>query len=165
MEAAWRQIDEFPNYSVSPQGRVINNSTYRELRHSFVQYGTPTVGLNYKGIVYRRSVSLLVARAWLAEPQRYDFTTPIHLDANRANCNVENLMWRPRWFAIQFHKERKNSPFPKWKKDFVIIETQEVFRQPYDCAGVHGILEWDVYRSIYDKRPIFPQWLNASFFD
>lgn len=164
MSELWEPIEGFPGYHINTFGTVIKETSITPLTWTLVQNGIPTVGLVRDGRFYRRAVPLLVAKTFLPSPEREDFTTPIHLDANRCNCNVENLMWRPRWFAVAFHKERKLKPFPKWKAPLEIIETEEIFQNPFTCSLQYGVLEWDIYHSIFNKRPIFPYRFNARIF-
>ena len=161
---AWARIEDFPKYLINTSGTIINTRTQEPIKWALARYGIPTVGLYREGKLYRRSVSLLVAKTFLPEPMRYDFITPIHLDGDRGNCYVKNLMWRPRWFAIDFHQQRKISPYPKWRRPFVIVDTEEIFSTPYDCAGVMGVLERGIVNSIWHEKYIFPYGFRASFF-
>lgn len=161
MQEKWCRINEFPGYQISTFGNVRGYHPNHYLKWAYGRKGFPTVSLVLNGRNYTRSVPMLVARHWLPEPMREDFNTPIHLDGDRTLCHVENLMWRPRWFAISYHKERIEDPFPLWKRPIEIIETQEIFDQPRDCAMQHGVLEWGIFHSIYNDRPIFPYRFNA----
>jgi hypothetical protein len=163
MSELWDQIDEFPQYSVSTHGRVMNDLTNRLMIHTPVQYGIPTVGLTRDGRQHRRSVPLLVANAWLPYPQRDDFNTVIQLDGVRANCHVDNLMWRPRWFAIEFHKERIANPFPNWDRPIKLMETGEEFDTPSDCATYYGLLEKEIFLAILNKTAVFPEWFHFRY--
>src|SRR5690348_13611375 len=101
----WRQIYEFPAYSVSNMGRVRNDDTGRIMAMSRNQFGIVNVGLVVGRKQYKRSVALLVAEAFLPTWESEVFTSPIHLNGDREDCRAENLMWRPRWFAIKYHRQ------------------------------------------------------------
>lgn len=163
----WTPIEEFPDYSVSNMGNVFNHVKDYMMKYSYVQYNIPTVGLYLSGRQYRRSVPMLVAHAWLPRPPRKDFTTPIHLDGDRSNCQAVNLMWRPRWFAIDFHKERRQTSFPDWntkKAKIEILDTGEVFSHPSEIAEKYGVLETHVHDSILNGTAVFPQWYKFRYF-
>lgn len=155
----WLPIDEFPGYYVSNYGRVRSEMSNRNLKWSPVQYGVPTVGLMKEDgghlRQFRRSVPLLVARAFLPAPVE-PADTPIHLDGDRSNPRADNLAWRPRWFAVCYHKERAKDPYPNWTRDIVLLDTGEVFAHPRDAAMKYGELEIDIYKSVMNRRKIFP---------
>ena len=62
------------------------------------------VGLFRDQEQYKRSVALLVAKAFLKQPSEF-FDTPINLNGDRLDNQVINLMWRPRWFAIKYNRQ------------------------------------------------------------
>ena len=164
MFEAWRMIKEFPDYSVSTYGRVSSGHYGRLLTPSSARYDIPTVGLVRDGVQYRKAVPLLVANAWLPQPELDIFDTPIHLDGDRRNCRADNLMWRPRWFAIAFHKERRTDIFPKWKASFEIVETGEIFEHPRVCAMRYGVLEMDIGLALSnEENRVFPQWFHYKW--
>jgi hypothetical protein len=167
-------IDGFPDYSVDVYGDVWRSDGYR-LTTSLNQQGIPSVRLMLAGdpSAYRRSVSLLVAKTFLADSQ-YDTVrggdtpTPIHLDGDRMNCRVDNLMWRPRWFARIYHKERIKDPFPNWKKPFELLETGEIFAHPKDCAVQYGLLEGTnqgIHIALVNKQHVFPTGQSFWWYD
>src|SRR5437764_79087 len=108
----WLPVEGFPGYSVNPLGQVMRNSTGRLLEPRLNQYEVAYVGLMREWQQCIRSLPRLVARAFLPPPSDI-FDTPIQLDGDPFNCRVDNLMWRPRWYAIlykrQFH-ERYGNP-------------------------------------------------------
>lgn len=152
----WLPIEGFPEYVVSSLGYIKNIHTERILSPSIVQGDTPIVGLMCDGVQYKRSLSRLVALAFLPEPDRDDFNTPIHLDGDKMNCSLENLAWRPRAFAINFHMERKNPIYPNWNEDVRLMDTYEIFSTPAEAAVKYGVLERDIHRSIVSGMPVFP---------
>ena len=152
----WMPIEEFPEYSVSNDGYVVNNATGRILSNSTVQYNMRTVAFSIGGEQHRRSVAVLVARAFLPEPPRDDFNTIIHLDGDRANCRSDNLAWRPRWFAINYHMERHKKPYRNFHEDIRIVETWEVFDTLSEPAMKYGLLERDIHRSLFEQTRVYP---------
>lgn len=141
----WLPIERAPNYVLSTLGNVESTKTGRPIIPSMNQQGVEKITLYQDRQYITMGVALLVAQTFLPEPQRDDFTTPIHLDGDRTNCSVDNLMWRPRWFAIKYHQERRKEPFPKWARPFELVDTGEVFDHPRDCAILYGLLETSDY--------------------
>lgn len=151
----WTDVPDFPEYSISNYGRVRSIRLDRLLAWSPIYYNIPTVGMMRDGVQMRRSVPVLVCRAFIPQPAPH-FDTPIHLDGDRTNCRVDNLAWRPRWFAINYHKERQNVTYPEWTKDFRLLETGELFGHPSEAAMKYGELERQIHRSLYAGRETFP---------
>lgn len=92
----WRNIENFPGYQVSDEGRVrsfINN------RHGIIETPhilTPTISRNGRPTVClgrgnRRLISRLVASAFL--PNQDELPLVRHMDDNPTNNNVSNLSW------------------------------------------------------------------------
>lgn len=162
-----REVHGFPGYFVSMYGSVFGGYSGRELTRSYNQGGHPTVGMDRDGRQYRRSVAPLVALAYL-DPPEYDtsFGTDkiIQLDGDRANCQADNLLWRPNWFARKYHQERRVEPYPNWKKEFELVQTGEIFAHPRDCAIRYGLLEKDIQVSIMNQeRTTFPYGFSFRF--
>lgn len=153
----WIEIDEFPEYSVSTHGRVSNDTYERILTPSLNNRGIPTVGLYDGPKQHRRSVPVLVADAWVPNSYGEHFNTPTHLNGDRLDCYADNLVWRPRWFAIQFHKTILVDQFPNWHDSpFELVQTQEIFQTPHPCAQKYGLLQMDIFLGLINKRPVFP---------
>lgn len=151
----WKTIPDFPIYSVSDFGLVRNDVTGRIMRSKVNQFGIPYVGLMKDGVQYQRSVPRLVALMFI--PQDLDtFDTPISLNGDRFNCAVENLMWRPRWFAIQYHQQFKNPYQNHIGRPLRAIDDEEVFRNSFDVSVRYGLLERDVVLSILNKTYVWP---------
>lgn len=164
IQEKWVQIKEFPNYCVSNYGRVRRISNNRILTRSPIQKGIMTVGLMFEGEIHRRSVSLLVATTFISPPKyKYDVPTPIHLDGDRSNCRVDNLRWRPRWFAIHYHKQITLDLFPRWNGLFELIDTGEIYSHPRECAKQYGLLQSDIHIALLDESRIFPYGYSFRF--
>lgn len=161
----WIQLTNFPDYAVSNYGYVKNLRNDKVLTRSPVQYGMLTVGLMDEGGQHRRSIATLVAETFLEPPPREDFNTPIHLDGDRANCRADNLVWRPRWFAINYHLELKNPPYPTWDADFRLVQTWEVFDKIHQPAMKYGLLQRDIHKAIVEGIATFPQGFTFILLD
>ena len=155
MSEKWISIVDFPRYEVSNFGGVLDTRYDRYLVKTLVQKAIPTVGLVKDRILYRRSVPLLVATHWLANDIGSPFDTPIHLDGDRSNCFVGNLLWRPRWFAIQYHREKLfEEAMPNVK--VVCSKTGEVFESIRDASIYYGFMERDIIKSLRTDLPVWP---------
>lgn len=150
MEEKWQVIEAFPRYSVSNYGYTRRDATGRIMAYSRNQSGLVCVGLMKGSIQHHVSVPLMVARAFIPRTLSA-FDTPINKDGNRWNNSVENLVWRPRWFAVLYNKqftEPYDYPIP-----FPIREcrTQEVFANSFVCSITFGLLERDLVLSILNN--------------
>lgn len=150
----WRSIAEFPRYSISRNGEVVNNRG-----HSMVltrnQQGIVQVGLVRDGKQFKRSVALLVAKAFLPTPTLEAFNTPIHLDGDRFNTHAENLMWRPRWFAVKYHAQFRDN-YMAFSGPIVEIHSREKFPNSRAAVITYGLLERDIYMATLNRTYVFP---------
>lgn len=158
----WRPIEAPRGFSVSNEGQVRIDSRDRVLKQHINTGGTVYVTL-YDGRNHIRSVAKLVARAFLDDPPRPTFDTPIHLDGDPWNNHVFNLMWRPKWFAHKYrsqftgvHRESR-----AWVK---IRETGEVILA-WEAAMRYGLLVGQVIvaSSTQDESSKVPLFSPHSF--
>lgn len=151
----WKPIDEFDGYSVSSWGRIRNEKWDKTLSLSENQFGLLQVGLMRDGTQYHRSVPLLVAKAFL-EPFGEAFDTPINLDGDRHNNRLENLTWRPRWFAIKYNQQFKH-PYENPIIELVVdLKSGEISNGSGECAIRYGLLEQDLVYSILNRTYVWP---------
>lgn len=102
-----------------------------------------------------RSLPRLVATAFVPIPNQI-FDTPINLDGDRTNCAVDNLAWRPRWYAVYYtnqFRERYDNPINAPVRE---IETGEVFRDSLAAGCQFGVLEREVVLSILNNTLAWP---------
>jgi hypothetical protein len=147
MKEEWRRIGEFPNYSVSSNGLVRNDETGRLMVRHLNQRGIPNVGLTRTKMQYRRSVSVLVATAFITTARSLAFDTPINRDGDRLNCQVNNLAWRPRWYATEYFQQFPTVG-PGVNKAIEEMKTREVFKTSWDAALNFGLLDKDIVDAI-----------------
>lgn len=151
----WEPIDLFPGYSVSSYGRIRADKSGRILALNTNQYGVLQVGMMRDREQRHRSVPLLVANAFLPSPGEA-FDTPINLDGDRSNNHVDNLAWRPRWFAIKYNQQFKH-PYPnRINAPIIDLKTQEISVNSLECAKRYGLLEEDVVLSILNRTYVWP---------
>jgi len=152
----WKPIKEFPGYSISNMGRVRNDDTDRIMALQRNPHGIVHVGLWKDGKQYKRSVAVLVCEAFLPPPTPPTFDTPIHLDGDKTNCRIDNLMWRPRWFAVRYHRQFHDNRPMGFSGPIRDKRTGEVFRNSMEAAMRFGLLDWDIFKSTIARTYVWP---------
>lgn len=150
----WLEIPEFPGYSVSDHGRVRNDFSGRIMALVRNQANVIHVGMVRDGKQYKRSLSKLVAEAFLPRNTLDHFRTPIHYDGNPENNHYTNLAWRPREFADAYHRQ-----FDRWPligRPIQDVDTGERFRDSHHACMKYGLLDKEVLRSVVDGRKVRP---------
>lgn len=154
----WQNLaaEGLDNYSVSNTGQIRNDRTNRLLKQSPNQSGTYKVGMvRHTGEPpITLGVAPLVAR-YFVEGETREFDTPINLDGNRANNSAENLAWRPRWFAINYHRQFNFAPIV-FKYPIVCLDFDQVFESCRHAAIHFGLLERAIAESIVTQRGVWP---------
>lgn len=151
----WKLIPEFPGYLVSRDGRVRNQDSGRILVLTSNQNNVTQVGLMKNSVQHKRGVALLVADAFLPRPDHEAFNTPINLDGDRGNNHVDNLMWRPRWFAIQYHRQFHNGK-RGFNKPVIDVETGERFNTSWEAATKFGLLDREIMIATLNRTYVWP---------
>lgn len=151
----WREIVGFPGYSVSDSGLVRNDVTDRVLIQTPNTRGIPIVGLMDRGVQYKRSVAVLVASAFVTAARSVEFDTPMHLDGDRFNNHADNLVWRPRWFAVKYAQQFQIGPQGYGRK-IEDIKTGEIFETSWHAAVKYGLLEREIVFSIMRQTYVIP---------
>jgi hypothetical protein len=155
MYEVWKEIESFENYSISSFGRVRAEKSGRILEQNQNQFANVYVGLVRNGRQYHRSVPLLVAKAFI--PKKWSaYDTPINLDGDRWNNRVDNLVWRPRWFAIRYNQQFRIPylhPIPYPIQD---LKSGEISENSFECAKRYGLLESDLVMSIMNRTVVWP---------
>ena len=150
-----KPIEYFPGYSVSPSGVVRNDDTGRGMALTKNQHGIVQVGLMQNGTQYKRGVALLVAKAFLSPPISSAFNTPINLDGDRSNNHIENLMWRPRWFAIFYHRQFYNDK-RGFREPVIDVKTKEWFPNSWEAAIKYGLLDREIMIATLNRTYVWP---------
>lgn len=163
----WKNLSPsgFDGYDISDEGRIRNNRTGRVLAQSVNQNGQYKVGLvrSFGEPATTLAIGVLVATYFLAPDHNERFNTPIHLNGDRSDCSVQNLMWRPRWFAVVYHKQFKRPPII-YDWPIVMLDTDEVFECPRDAAMKYGLLEKDIDMDIQNQKGVWPYGYDFRFF-
>jgi hypothetical protein len=155
-EGNWVPVEGFPGYSINPLGQVSRDSTGRLLVPRYNQYGVPYVGLMREWQQCSRSLPRLVARAFLPSPSDI-FDTPIQIDGDRSNCRADNLMWRPRWYAVLYNRQFEGHRYDRPINE-PVRETQEREKFPNSLVAAcrYGLLEREVVLSVVNRTPAWP---------
>lgn len=162
----WLPLRQYPGYSVSSLGRVRNDRrdslmgiTTRKNKHTFVS-------IVQDGRQVMRSLGTIVAEEFIISPDPFIFNTPIYLDGDLRNCRADNLMWRPRWFALKYTRQFR---VPQGSiAPIVDIETGEVFQDLWPLIMTRGLLHSDIVMSVVNRTAVFPtrqrfDWLNRKY--
>jgi hypothetical protein len=154
----WVPIPDFPGYSVNSLGQVKQDN----YDHFLVPHANQTfsiyVSLMRDGEQCQRALAPIVAKAFL-DPPVPPFDTPINLDGDRWNCAADNLMWRPRWFAIQYHQQFKRPYHNPIETPVKARGENEIFPDSFSAAIRYGLLERDVVLSVYNNTYAWPNYM------
>lgn len=160
----WKEIPGFPLYQVSRYGQVKRNDRENSVGVHLNQQDVAYVSLMRGDEQFHRGLARLVALAFI--PKSIEtFDTPINLDGDRLNCDVGNLMWRPRWFAIQYHmqfKSRWAEPIEAQLRD---MESGDVYEGSWDVSTRFGLLEKDVVGSVENYTVCWPTYQRFQYAD
>lgn len=156
MQEKWRAITECPKYNVSNLGRIENGHTGRILRPTTNQQGLFKVNLANRGQFLTRSVSMLVARAFLPPPERSDFISTIHLNGDRADSRAVNLAWRPRYFAIRYHQQFNHPQWRTLKTPVIDTKAGVVYETVQEAALAHGLVFTEILVAAQNRTFVWP---------
>lgn len=151
----WADILEFPGYSISDHGRVLNARTNFFIRPTRNSHQLAIVGLMHNGIQHKRSLPLLVASAFIRKPSNPNFDTPVNLDGDRMNNHYMNLTWRPLWFARNYRKQFSDN-HTTFDQPIEDVETREIYDNSMHAAIVNGLLDTEIYLSMLNNTYVWP---------
>lgn len=140
-------IQDFPDYEVHEDGRIYSLCSETFVTPQMNRSRVLNVVITRDGEKYCRSIAVLVATAFI-EPPDHRCNTVIHLDGDRGNVHASNLAWRPRPFAIAYHKQFDHQPYRyRLNEPLIIHETMEEFPDSWELAKAYGLLESAVFHS------------------
>lgn len=155
IEEVWETIPDYPGYSVSNHGHVMNNRTERLVKPQFTNHGVVYVPLWGDNMGSTRSVKVLVAKAFL-EGETDVFDTPINKDGDKSNNHIDNLLWRPRWFANKYSRQFLYEYQHANDGPVFDVETEIRYDTVYIVGIMFGLLFRDVFRSAFSGTEVFP---------
>lgn len=166
MPETWEVLIDFPSYSISNLGNVVNTYRGRVMAQRSNHQGVRMVSLmdeHHRQVT--RSVALLVAESFIPQPSSI-FNSPIHLDGDRANCSVDNLTWRPRWFSVLYHRQFSDIRFYHRQIVLGIQGSRERFQGWADPCMRYGLLYKSIINSYHNNETVFPtgqRFVNLSW--
>lgn len=157
MREDWVGIEGFSNYFVSSFGRITNLRTGTLLSRSKNREGISKVAMiSDEGRYTTRSVAIIVAKAFIPQDNEA-FNAPINCNGDRMDCRAENLLWRPRWHAVHFHRQFHHPGFRRQIR-LENIKTGERYRLLADPCVQYGLRYVDIIMSYTNHEPAFPTW-------
>jgi|SRR5689334_7396448 len=151
----WRPIKDFPGYSISDLARVRNDNTGVMLTINQNNFGIHQVSLYRRRERYNRSLTVLVAKTFLDPHPLETFDTPIQLNGDRGDNSIENLMWRPRWFAVDYHRQF-HRPHSSIIDPVIDLDTREQFPSSWIAATTFGLIDRELVKSILNHNWVWP---------
>lgn len=152
----WQPIEGFSGYSINPLGQVRRDANNRYVAPRFNQDGVPYVGLMRNWGQCTRSLPRLVAHTFIPQHNAV-FDTPIQIDGDRSNCRVDNLMWRPRWYAVHYNRQFSDARYPHPIEVPVRVAGEDqTFPNSLTAACTFGLLEREVVLSVLNHIPAWP---------
>lgn len=104
----WSSLEPlgFPDYVLNEYGHVQSFKNKRLIKPSYNQYGFPYVQIrDSDGQRRARGTASLVAHLFLDDPSSPADNTLIRKDGDKVNTHVDNLAWRTRSYAINYHRD------------------------------------------------------------
>lgn len=150
VETEWVDVYGFSDYSVNRLGQICRNATGRILVQKQNQYGVVYVGMMRDNRQHQRSVALIVASTFIPRPPG-PLDTPIHKNGDRWDNSVENLVWRPRWYAVKYNRQFRRPYEHSIHVAIRDIETGIEYRNSWEAAQVCGLLEEDIVQAILNS--------------
>lgn len=155
IEEVWIDIKDAEGYSISSFGEVMNKQTNRLIKPQLTPNGILYVPLYVNGEKVTRSVKVMVAKAFV-EGRTKIFDTAINKDGNKLNNRVDNLEWRPRWFAVKYSRQFLKDYDQSDKGPIHETKSGVIFETIYEAGVINGVLFRDVFVSCRTGSPVFP---------
>lgn len=143
IQAQWKPIGGFENYSVSNTGLVMNTKTGKLLKPKIAKTGYYCVSLCKPGIQKTSSVHRLVATAFIPNPN--NLRTVDHINTNKLDNRVENLRWLSLEDNVRFYRteqipeEERERISNATRKRVVCIETGKVYKSLTEAGKAFNV--------------------------
>lgn len=156
----WEPVTEFPqHYEVSSRGCIRNLMTGRLLTPCSNGKGVIKIVLSVGGIKYTRSVSRIVAFAFIGDPPEEN-SVVIYRDRDYSNLDESNLTWSTRWYAQERCSQVKRG-VPMRSGRIMMEATGRVYESSLECAMDIGGIE--KYIVICASNPLSSMYMGSSF--
>ena len=168
MEELWHPVPTLPTYEASDQGRIRNAKTQRIRKPVKNNHGFLMISIRVDDGFSTRSVSGMVADAFLGIDYDPKFNSIIHCNIDRTDCRLDNLLRRPRDFAILYHRQFEpvyQARFGPSNIKYREVMTQEVYENIKVPAMKFGLLCKGIYLSACNRggESVFPTWQRFVF--
>jgi len=154
-EEIWIEIPDSEGYSVSNLGEVKNNSTGGLIKPQVSPHGVMYVPLYVNGEKVTRAVKPLVAKMFV-DGRTKIFDTAINKDGDKRNNRVDNLEWRPRWFAVKYSRQFLQEFEHETKGPIEERKSGVIFETIREAGVTNGVLFRDIFTSCRTGAPVFP---------
>ena len=141
----WAEVEDFPDYAVSTDGRVMNRHTNLILRPRNNSYGYTRVALRRDGETHDVYVHHLVAKAFITG---YFPGVQIRHAKDNSDNSVRNLRFRRGIRMGNLNKRPRKTQSRRVK----IVETGEVFLTVENCARYIEGDASSIYRVLRGER-------------
>lgn len=149
----WQPIEAFPEWLVSDNGDILHEWTMKIMTNRVNRQGFAMVNLQDENRkIVTRSVALLVAKAHLGKPENPAYNSVIHLNGDRTDCRLMNLMWRPRWYGVKYHQMFDDEPY---RVGAYIPRTKERFDSLRELCTTYGLIERNTFVDSINGHPCF----------
>lgn len=152
-------VQGFDGYLIDQSGTVVRERTGRHIRPSYNQQGRAYVSFQTESGWHNKALSLLVAKTFIRQPFEH-FNSVIHHDYDFTNCAISNLSWRPRWFAVSYHRQGRSQydrmQFYNDDRAVVNLDTLQEFENVWEASMFYGLLILDLVDSMVMNKPVFP---------
>lgn len=147
MEEEWRKIEGYDNYSISNLGQVRNDKTKIIRKLCVNPQGYYKINLSKNYVSKTISIHRLVGEAFIPNPE--NLPQIHHIDGNRLNNNVNNLMWVSNVENCQStNRNTNNGCLHKYKKKDI------------DYYSAKIVIYGKPYRKYSKDREICEEWLK-----
>lgn len=146
----WAEIEDFPKYLVSDEGRVVNRRTDRILRPQRTRNGYLIVTLCNESLAISKTVHRLVARAFL-DPSLFDLQVN-HIDGDKTYNDVSNLELIT---CVENHKHAFEMGLQLYKGRAIpirCVETGDEFESMEEAAKRMGTYQSNISHVIQGRR-------------
>lgn len=150
MEESWKDIEGYEGlYQVSNIGRVKRVNTDRILKENKSTCGYLQVGLCKDGVRNAKIIHRLVAQAFIPNPENKPDVA--HIDEDKTNNRVDNLVWATRKETINYgtRNERvsKTMGIPIIATNIKTAEVKE-FSSSAECARLLSLNAGGIYSAL-----------------
>ena len=147
MEEKWKTIKDFPEYEISNYGRVKSNKFNKQkIIKQSKSKGYFKVCLSVDGINYHRRIHRLVLENFIGEC--LDNMEGSHLDGNKENNNLQNLVWES---TTENNRRCSHVKLNLLKVSWIRLLLKNDFSPKFIANGM-GISETHIYNIKNNKR-------------